>query len=558
MPPEAILGHKQLLLPATSLGLSQRAEPAADGKDNRVADTPPPPPLHDTQAHLRSVHALLDSLPAEFRSTQPRRPPPPLPTSSPSPAARPIDTLLLELPSPSQEPESPPTRLSGGGTPSEPGRDRLEPSTMPELRRMLSSLDRVDRRLFALGDCHGVAHDDNDDSDGGAERAGGADRSGSGAGEQETDGGGEPAATTTNGPQLEAAPAKSCHPAVEAAGVDHHHHHHRAISRLQQAWRARARRRREAAEGEAEREAYALRRKRRKEAAVAIQAAYRRAQARHRAAAAAQERRRWEDRRRRRAAACAVLERAWRAFETRRRAKRELAEARGRAAAAAKARRAEEVTRGAVLVQAVWRSISARAAVARGFEASRARTLAETTVATPAAPAAPAATPAAATAASVALPMERELLSHPGTNRSAHRLAADDAQAPRPLPSTFYNQLSQDPRRGLHLPEAHLAAASAAPSSSRGLPPPPAARSLAASHSAAVGGDRKLSGEPAAAEMMGQSERFGPRPLARSAGAARAPRFADQETARIARIMKGNLQHWASARSSSSSDDVDP
>lgn len=399
---------------------------------------------------------------------------------------------------------------------------------------MLSSLDRVDRRLFALGRCHGVGHgDDGGGSDGGSECA---DR----PGERGADDG-EPAAATANGPPLEddSAAAKPC-PAP--SGVDHH----LAISRLQHAWRARTKRRRDAAEVEAEREAHALRRKRREEAAVAIQAAYRRAQARHRATAAAQERWRWEDRQRRRIAACAVLERAWRAFENRRREARELAEVCGRAAAAvaaaAKIRRGEEVTRGAVLVQAVWRGMSARAAVARRFEASRARTLAATTVVE------------APAAASVALPMERELLPHPEISTSAHRLAAGVAPKPRPLPSTFYNQLSQDPRRRLHLhlPEAHLAAASAVPSlssSSHGLPPP-ASRSLAASHSAAVGGDRTSA-------EMGHSERFGPRPLARSAGAVRAPRFADQETARIARIMKGNLQHWASARSSSSSDEVD-
>lgn len=551
MPSEAILrGRKQFLFPA-ALGLLQgtesTADTASDGKDNRAADTTPPSPapLHDTQAHLRSVHALLDSLPAEFRSAQPRRP---LPASSPSPlspAATATDRPLGLLPPRSQEPESP-TAPSGEDAPSELGRrDEAGPSSMPELRRMLSSLDRVDRRLFALGDCHGgPGHGGDGDEEGDGECCGaGAGRSGSGPGERETDvGGGEAAATSYGRRPLEAATAGV---RSAAAGVDHHH---QAISRLQRAWRVRVRERREVARAEAEaaaeREAYAFRRRCREQAAAAIQAAYRRAQARHRVAAAAQERRRWEHRQRRREAACAVLERAWRAFENRRRAARELAEARGRTAAAvaaaAKARQAEEVTRGAVLVQAVWRGMSARAAVARRFEASRARTL-------------------AAAAASVALPMERGSLSHPATDAgAAHRLAAGFAPTPRPLPSsTFYNQLSQDPRRRLRLPEAHLAAASAVPSS-HGLPPPAAARSLATSHSAAVGGDRKKVGAPSGAGVVvGQSERFGPRPLARSAGAARAPRFADQETARIARIMKGNLQHWASARSSSSSDDLD-
>lgn len=534
MLPEAILGQDQLPLPATP-GISpgnERADADDNSKNDGIADSPPSPspPLHDTQAHLRSVHALLDSLPAEFRSTLSRRP---LPTSSPSPPAAVPTDALLELPSPSRELEAP-ARLSGDA-PSEQGqRGGVEPPSMPELRRMLSSLDRVDRRLFALGGCHGAGHDDGD-SEGNSEHAV-EDISGSGPGEQE--------AAMTNGSPSEAEPG----PAV--AGVDDRH---LAICKLQRAWRARARRRREAAEAktkakaDADREGYALRRRRREEAAVAIQAAYRRAQARHRAAATARERRRREDRQRRRAAACAVLERAWRAFESRRRAARGLAEARARAAAAAaaaaaKARRAEEVTRGAVLVQAVWRGMSARAAVARRFEAPRARSLAATTAAV-----------AAPAAASVALPMDRELLSHPGrTSMSSHRLAAGVAPTPRPLPSTFYNQLSQDPRRRLRLPEAHLATASAVPSS-QGLPPP-AVRSLAASHSAAVGGDREQSG--GRSTEMGQLGRFAPRPLARSAGAVRAPRFADQETARIARIMKGNLEHWASARSSSSSDDV--
>ena len=552
MPPEAILGHGKLLLPVAPdlLPATESTADTADAsKSNRTAEAPPspsPPPLHDTEAHLRSVHALLDSLPAEFRSTQPRRQ---LPTSSPSsavampmattvPVTVPIDTLL-ELPSPSQEPE-PPTR-SPAGAPSETEQGRVEPPSLPELRRMLSSLDRVDRRLFALGECHGAGPNDDDDDgdgDGGGECAG-AEKPGSGPGEKDT-GDGKPAAVKSGPTSWEAGPVHPYPPAA-ATGVNLHG----AISRLQQAWRAKTKKRRAAAEAEVEREAYALRRKRREEAAVAIQAAYRRAQARHRATAAARERRRREDRQRRRAAACAVLERAWRAFEARRRAARELAEARGRAAAAVaaaarEARRAEEVTRGAVLVQAVWRGMSARAAVARRFEASRARTLAA----------------AAAAAAREALPTEQELLSHPATSTSARRLAAGVAPMPRPLPSTFYNQLSPDPRRRLHLPEAHLAAAPSAAPSFRGLPPP-AARSLAASHSAAVGGgDRQKSGEQPIAEL-GQSERFGPRPLARSAGAVRAPRFADQETARIARIMKGNLQHWASARSSSSSDDVD-
>ena len=576
--------NDRLFLPATLSPSSPQESVKVGGSgrktDDGAADTPsmpPPPPLHDTQAHLRSVHALLDSLPAEFRSTQPRRPlrPPPSPASV-SLAAR--ADPLLELPSPSEEPmsaaalsrsgsrgDASPPRAPGGAAALGSGRYDREPSSMPELRRMLSSLDRVDRRLFALGDGRGGEGDgDDDDGDDDSDRqedvdsCAGADNSGRGRAGRERSGD-DPAAAaaaaaaggvpTKKEPGLEAAT-----PPAEGAEAGHRV----AVSRLQRAWRARSARKRRAAEAEveAERESFALRGRRREEAAIAIQTAHRRAQARHRAAAAVEERRRRELRRRRRAAACAVLERAWRAFEKRRRAARELAEARGRAAAAVAAaaaaaaataaatQRAEETTRGAVLVQAVWRGMSARAAVARRFEASRARSLA-------AAPAAPAAQ--APAAPSGVPPAEHEWSSsqHAPSER-AHRLATGIAPAQQPQPSTFYNQLSQDPRRRRPLPEAHLASA---PSPKR-LPPPPA-RSLAASHSAAIGGDRGKHGAGIRGAEMQQSDRFGPRPLARSAGAVRPPRFADQETARIARIMKGNLQHWAtSARSSSSSDDV--
>ncbi len=402
---------------------------------------------------------------------------------------------------------------------------------------MLSSLDRVDRRLFALGDGRddeedegGRGEDDGDDEEEAMDDDGaGADNAGRGRAGREL-GGDDPPANgdpTKNGSSLEAERPAATEGAEAGQNV--------AVSRLQHAWRVRSTRKRRAAEAEAEREAYAMRQERREQAATAIQAAHRRAQARHRARAAAEERRRRELRQQRRAAACAVLERAWRGFEGRRRAAREIAEARGRAAAAvaaaAAARQAEETARGAVLVQAVWRGMLARAAVARRFEAPRARS-----------PAAVDARPAGQEA--------RESARQPPRDR-AHRLATGIALAPQPQPSTFYNQLSQDPRRCRPLPEAHLASA---PSPER-IPPPPA-RSFAASHSATFGRDGKHGAELRAKAQ--HSERFGPRPLARSAGAVRPPRFADQETARIARIMKGNLQHWAtSARSSSSSDDVE-
>lgn len=546
-------GRDQSLFPGLlgSLSAPESVEIGDDRKtDDVAADTPPTPPLHDTHAHLRSVHALLDSLPAEFRSTQPRPPlqPPPPPTELSSAAwADP----LLELPSPSEEPgpsatlssmaaQPPPLhqRVPGSAAPG-PGRHGREPPSMPELRRMLSSLDRVDRRLFALGDGRddgedggGGGDDDGDDDEEAVDDEGAsADNVGRGRAGRES-GGDDPAVNgdpTKNDPSLEAArPA-----AAEGAEAGENVAVYMAVSRLQQAWRARSARKRRAAEAEAEREAYALRQERRQQAATAIQAAHRRAQARHRARAATEARRRRELRQQRRAAACAVLERAWQAFEGRRRAARALAEARERAAAAvasaAAARRAEETTRGAVLVQAVWRGMSARAALARRFEAPRARP------------------PAAADV----LPAEQEASKRQPPSDRARRLATGIAPAPQPQPSTFYNQLSQDPRRRRPLPEAHLAAAQL----SKTLPPPPT-RSFAASHSAAFGRDGKHGAELRAEAH--QSQRFGTRPLARSAGAARPPRFADQETARIARIMKGNLQHWAtSARSSSSSDDVD-
>ncbi|CAB1118524.1 unnamed protein product [Ectocarpus sp. CCAP 1310/34] len=530
-------GHETLGLPVT-LGPSPAAAPSGTGSDGGVEDAdgdvevaPPSPPLHDTQAHLRSVHALLDSLPDEFRSSSRSRQP--LPTSSARRAR-----VGLGLPLLNEEPPPPPATPSGhasplvpqqscGRTASEAARqhDGCEPTGgIPELRRMLSSLDKVDRRLFALGDDGDDGDDDPQSSGGSADVEHGSEGRGAG--------GGGPAVSGASAMKGSTPEAKAgAPPTAVSTGRGHGTDHHLAISRLQEAWRARSRRRREAAEAEAQRRAYTLRRKRRECAAVVIQRAHRRAQARHRARAAAEERRRWEDRRRRRAAACAVLERAWRAFDLRRRAAREVAEARARAAAAVAAaeateRKSEQTVRGAVLIQAVWRGVSARAATARRIDACRARLR-------------------AAAAASRVPQADREASSQ------HRRVVGGIAVEPRPAPpSTFYNQLSQDPRRGhrLQLPEAHLAALPL----SHGLPP--RARSRAASSSAAVQDDGSRA-EAALAETR-PPERLEPRRLARSAGAGRPPRFADQETARIARIMKGNLQHWASGRSSSSSDEL--
>lgn len=401
-----------------------------------------------------------------------------------------------------------------------------EPSSLPELRRMLSSLDRVDRRIFALGSHGGASEDAEDAEDQQQER--GVDN-----------------APPAEGVTTEAAVPEGTHVigASTEDGVSD-----AADCSLQQASRARERRLREAAAEAAELEACAMRQRRRDEAAVKIQVALRRAQARHRARAATEERQRREGRQRRRKLACATLERAWEVFAGRRRAGRELAEARARVAAvaavAAAARRAEDTARAVILVQAVWRGGLARVSVRR-LKISRARSRAGHELGHVGV--------LSASVTGATLPVDVEVLQQ--TPPTDTRLA-DIATTPRPrplaAPSTFYNQLSQDPRRHCRLPEAHLAATTPLPSA--GLAPLP--RALAASHGA-TGGVEEAKGERPGV----QSGRFGPRPLARSAGAGRPPRFADLETARIARIMKGNLQHWAGVRSggggSSSSDDFD-
>ncbi|CAM9342575.1 unnamed protein product [Scytosiphon promiscuus] len=444
-------------------------------------------PCHDGFRHAAGVHALLDSLPAEFRSTQPRQ----LTQTPPSSSVMPTGGAL-ELPSPSEEPGT----AAPLGSWHSAGRYGGEASSrMPELRRMLSSLDRVDRRLFALasrGDSDDGGDGDRDDAGFGDADDAGCDRGGPTSDDRD----GEPTEVPTAAGQPQGMTAIAATGVVRAGAGRAKTSREAAVSRLQRAWRARLSKQREAAEAKAEREAFSLRQKRREEAAATIQLAYRRAQARHRAKGAAEERRRWEGRERRRAAACAVLERSWRAFQ---------------------ARRAEDTARAAVLVQAVWRGISARAAVARRFEASRARSR------------------TAAAAANVTRAARQGPSSRQASIDTGHPLGAGMATTPRSLPlarpSTFYNQLSQDPRRShrLQLPEAHVAAAPALPPSQLEL----------------------------RAGMQGVAQAGG-RSLARSGGAVRPPRFADKETERIARIMKGNLQqHWASARSSSSSDDVD-
>lgn len=509
-----------------------RRRGASEGSDS---DADNAPPLHDTRAHLRAVHALLDSLPAEFRSTQRR---------SPLGASALGEKKGLGLPWPSAEP--PTDRRSvpvlplgldtyagvaeGGGAAEGGGGGDEDPPGLPELRRMLSSLDRMDRRLFALAPGSAVPGGVDGAQDGGRED-----------GEVKDGPVVNGVAATTDGPCSDVNAADETD-SVESNsfGVDP-----AAVSTLQRAWRARSRRLREAAAVEARLEACARRQRCRDEAAIKIQAAHRRARARHEARTTAEDQRRWEGRQRRRAAACAMLERAWKAFEVRRRAARELAEACARAdAAMAAERRARDRFRAAALLQAVWRGALVRAAAGR-LEVSRARSrmgdrhghsrIEEDAGGVP---------------TLVQVGVDAEQTAPPP---AAVRVSGVALYPPRtPLlpaaPSTFYNQLSQDPRRGHRLPDSHVAVVAAALPSS--MSPP-----------------RSVRPEPRGVEEVkggyagAQSERFGPRPVTRGAGVMRPPRFSDLETARIARIMKGSLQQWAGGRSggggSSSSDDYD-
>lgn len=538
-------GFEQLFYPATLAPSPGSGVADSGGREASsdcgawTGDSGASPPLDDTQTHLRAVHALLDSLPAEFRSSHRPPPPPPPPLSALlSPLVR--GESSLKFPSMCEEPAGAARCHAAaplpGGTVSAPASvtgercgDR-EPSSLPELQRMLLSLDRVDRRLFALN----------------SSASGAVDAQAEGVGVDEDcvdDGDGEPGIQDIDDAQAAALVADATAPSMETTEVDADKVANLAASRLQRVWRVWSKKRREEAVMKAERASCALRERRRDEAAAKIQAAHRRAQARHRLRVASEERRRWEDRQRRRAEACATLERAWKAFEVRRRASRELAEARARVAAAA--RRAKVTARSATAIQAVWRGALGRVAAYR-LSASRVKPPAEGKFGRGGAHGA---------VASAMMPVYRNLL-RPAP-LSGERLASA-ATTPRPLPfvmpSTFYNQLSQDPRRRHRLPDAHLAATETLPSAAR----PPA---LADSASQAVDGGVVEAKEERA---VLPSVRFGPRPLAQSAGAAvRPPRFADLETARIARIMNGNLQHWAGVRSgggggvSSSSDDFD-
>ena len=563
---EANTGFEQLFFPA-NLAPSPGSGVTDSGDQNVSGDycawtsgSGASPPLDDTQTHLRAVHALLDSLPAEFRSAhQPPPPPPPAPPSSPPTPRTPPPPLSalssplvreessLKLPSLCEEPDGAArshgaARLSGGtvsapGSATEERCGDCEPSSLPELRRMLLSLDRVDRRLFALGSSASGAVDANAEGVGADE-------------DREGDGDGGPERQEMDDSQVAGLAAGTTAESMETTTAERTQvmeldsdNVNLAASGLQRLWRIWSKKRREEAVVKAERASCALRERFRDEAAAKIQTAHRRTQARHRVRATADERRRREDRQRCRADACATLERAWKAFEVRRRASRELIEARLRVAAAA--RRAEVTARSATVIQAVWRGALDRAAVCR-LSASQAKLPAKSKLSRGGAHGA---------VASATMPVYRNLL-RPAP-LCGERLAGA-ATTPRPLPfvmpSTFYNQLSQDPRRRHRLPDAHLAATETLPSAA--LPP-----ALAVSAAHAVDGGMVDTKEERAVLPSG---RFGPRPLAQSAGAAvRPPRFADLETARIARIMNGNLQHWAGVRSgggaggSSSSDDFD-
>lgn len=541
---EVNTGFEQLFYPATLAPSPGSGVADSGGREASsdcgawTGDSGASPPLDDTQTHLRAVHALLDSLPAEFRSSH-RPPPPPLPLSALS-SSLVCGESSLKFPSLCEEPEGAARSHAAapfpGGTVSVPVSatgercgDR-EPSSLPELQRMLLSLDRIDRRLFALN----------------SSASGAVDAQAEGVGVDEgcvDDGDDEPGMQDVDDAQAVGLVTDATAPSMETTEVDTDKVANLGASRLQRVWRVWSKKRREEAVMKAERASCALRERRRDEAAAKIQVAHRRAQARHRLRVASEERRRWEDRQRRRAEACATLERAWKAFEVRRRASRELAEARARVAAAA--RRAEVTARSATAIQAVWRGALGRAAACR-LSASRVKPPAEGKFGRGGAHGA---------VASATMPVYRNLL-RPAP-LSGERLASAST-TPRPLPfvmpSTFYNQLSQDPRRRHRLPDAHLAATGTLSSAAR----PPA---LAVSASQAV--DRGVV-EAKEERAVLPSVRFGPRPLAQSAGAAvRPPRFADLETARIARIMNGNLQHWAGVRSggggggSSSSDDFD-
>ena len=401
----------------------------------------------------------------------------------------------------------------------EDGRYDESPS-LPELRQMLRSLDKVDRRLSEFV---------------------------TSGGDWESGGGGRYGA---DDPTLDLPTGTGVVGGTNVAGVEAKRLSHAAASRLQRVWRAWFRGKQKAkkeALAKAEREAYLRRQWRREEAAATIQSMYRRAQARYRTRAATEERRRWRSRQQRRAAACATVERAWRAFQVRRKAACELVERRARAAAVVQAeRRAEVAARAALTIQATWRGTRARAAVYR-LRMARTRT---TRMRSGSASGSGVTT----VADGIEAPLAGDTL-QPAPPAGANVPLAEPAllsgrSLPLTLPSTFYNQLSQDPRRSIRLPDAHVAATISATVPIAGLPvvhaPPESELAVAEGR---VGEIR---------EKLGPSVYFGSRG-ARLAGAVRPTRFADLETARIARIMKSNLQHRAGLHSgvggSSSSED---
>lgn len=571
---------------------------------------PKTPPLHDTQTHLRAVHALLDSLPPEYRSTVKQRPasllsdsmhePRPLSyfpsiarsSQGEEPMSRHVDFARgsLDGKPPTSDTCSVPSDLGhspagvGGDGEGESAGGSSHSSSLPEIRRLFSSLDRVDRRLLTL-----AAGGDT----GTSREAGRAENAGRGR----EDGGGNDWVTgdvysPTNPIPGEKRPCRS----EDIQRVDFRSAftvsaNERAASMIQGAWRVVSARLRQAAAARAEQEvleALAKRERIRTESARVIQGAYRRAQARHQARAALEERRRWVTRERRRAAACLILERAWKAFECRRTRKRELAEARARAtvAVAEQAQKADQTARAVIVIQKLLRGGLSRRVARRlrgatrtqsnvgdrevwlsgeGLSSSSSVAVHDTVEGEQVMSRDVNIERVTTTEVQSTLPPTPPLTSSLAYATNAARCwqsGSPAAPIPRSLPppsapSTFYNQLSQDARRRHPLPEAHMASTASTYRSKNltvtgGAPAEPRGEAQSTARYAGKVG------------VAMYSERFGPRAApVRGTGVVRPPRFADLETARIARIMKGNLQHWAGVRSSggegyySSSDDLD-
>lgn len=498
------------------------------GTDGEAGDEIRPP--EDAPAHARSV--IVD---ARDRPSSPGVSPASLGSSSPVKSIRDTLSVLHESSGGTMAVASP---RHGTKKPSEEcdmlplSESRLAPNGddgpgMPEIRRLLSSLDKVDRRVLALepsgssedsaliagkqGQC-GVAGGDGVVSRASPARSG---RSG------RCCGGGEAPET---GKRLVVPPA------VVRVRV-----RHSAARRIQREWRLFWKKLQGARRALATKEAVVRREARRNAAATQIQRAYRRALVRHHAKAAREERRRWEARERRRTAACATLERAWRAFDARRRGKRELAEARARlkaSAAVAEGRRLAEFARAAKVIQALVRGVLARVFVRR-----LRRTRVESH------------------------PRERNRvnpapLTHSSDSMSGKRSVVNPAPCASP-PSNFFKERSQGLRRLQSVPDTHhdrnISASGMCQqsiSSHHHLPCFPVDTGGTFLNDTAHRGQTTVS-----------SERLGHAPARLAPGATRPARFADVETARIARIMRGNLRHWAGIRSGgeglSSSDDPD-